>query len=70
MATTKPAKKDDGNIDKMLSKFKRNVMNSGKLAELRKHEYAVGPSEKAKLKRIEAAKKRKKTKRGGNNNGN
>jgi len=54
------------NIDKMLGKFKRDVLNSGKLAELRKHEFAVGPSEKEKLKRIEAAKKRRKAKRGGN----
>jgi len=60
--------KQPESIDKKLSKFKREVMNSGKLAELRKHEYAVGPSEKAKLKRVEAAKKRRKSKKGGNNN--
>jgi len=51
-------------ITKMLGQFKRK--NFDKLAELRKHEFAVGPSEKEKLKRIEAAKKRRKAKRGGN----
>ena len=57
-------KKSTQNVDKMLGKLKRD--NFDKLKELRKHEHYVGPSEKAKLKRIEAAKKRRKAKKGGN----
>jgi len=55
------------NIDKMLGKLKRKAMDDGIIAKVRERDKGyVGPSEKKKLKRIEAAKKRRKTKKGGN----
>jgi len=66
MAYHKSDKKEES-IDKKIMKFKRK--NSDKLAELRKHEFAMGKSEKEKRKRLEAAKKRRKDKKGGNSNG-
>ena len=64
MAMGKNDKKDES-IDKKIGRFKRDVAKSGKLSDLRKHEYAVGKSKKKQLKSIEARKKARKAKKGG-----
>lgn len=51
----------DESIDSALRRFKKEVVKSGVLQDLRKHEYYVAPSQKRRLK-SEAARKRIKKK--------
>lgn len=46
-------------VDSMLRRFKREVMKSEVLKDLRKKEYFVSPSEKRRLKSAEAQKRQK-----------
>lgn len=50
----------DESIDSALRRFKKEMTKSGKLIEVRKHEYYVAPSEKRRLKSEAARKKLKK----------
>lgn len=50
----------DESIDSALKRFKKEMVKSGKLIEVRKHEYYVAPSEKRRLKSEAARKKLKK----------
>ena len=47
-------------IDSALARFKRDLDKSGKLQELRKHEYYVAPSAKRRIKSENARKRIKK----------
>ena len=47
-------------LDSMLRRFKREVMKSEVLKDLRKKEYYVSPSQKRRLKSAEAQKRAKK----------
>ena len=47
-------------LDSMLRRFKKEVLKSEVLKDLRKHEYYVSPSEKRRLKSAEAQKRAKK----------
>ena len=48
------------NLDSMLRRFKKEVLKSEVLKDLRKHEYYVSPSEKRRLKSAEAQKRARK----------
>ena len=48
------------NIDSALRRFKKELVKSGTLQELRKREYYVAPSEKRRLKHEAAMKRAKK----------
>lgn len=50
----------DESIDSAIKRFKKEMVKSGKLIEVRKHEYYVAPSEKRRLKSEAARKKLKK----------
>ena len=52
--------KQGESIDSALVRFKRDVEKSGKLQDLRKHEYYVAPSEKRRIKSENARKRIKK----------
>jgi len=58
-------RKENETVDQLLSRFKREMQNSGKLLEYRKRQEYVGPSEKRRLKR-EAARRKMKLKKKGN----
>lgn len=47
-------------LDSMLRRFKKEVLKSEILKDLRKHEYYVAPSEKRRLKSAEAQKRLRK----------
>ena len=47
-------------IDSMLRRFKKEVLKSEVLKDLRKHEFYVAPSEKRRLKSAEAQKRARK----------
>lgn len=47
-------------VDSMLRRFKKEVLKSEVLKDLRKHEYYVSPSEKRRLKSAEAQKRARK----------
>ena len=47
-------------LDSMLRRFKKEVLKSEVLKDLRKHEYYVSPSEKRRLKSAEAQKRARK----------
>lgn len=53
-------RKPDETFDSMLRRFKKSVVKSEVLKDLRKHEYYVSPSEKRRLKSAEAQKRAKK----------
>ena len=48
------------NLDSMLRRFKKEVLKSEVLKDLRKHEYYVSSSEKRRIKSAEAQKRAKK----------
>ncbi len=50
----------DESLDSALRRFKKEMLKSGKLLELKKHEYYVSPSQKRRLKSEAAQKKMKK----------
>jgi ribosomal protein S21 len=50
-------RKPNESTDSMISRFKRQVAKDGTLKELKSHEYYVSPSQKRRLKHIEALKK-------------
>lgn len=52
-------RKPDETFDSMLRRFKKSVVKSEVLKDLRKHEYYVSPSEKRRLKSAEAQKRAK-----------
>ena len=47
-------------VDSVLKRFKKEVLKSEVLKDLRKHEYYVAPSEKRRLKSAEAQKRARK----------
>ena len=47
-------------VDSMLKRFKKEVLKSEVLKDLRKHEFYVAPSEKRRLKSAEAQRRAKK----------
>lgn len=47
-------------IDSMLKRFKKEVVKSEVLKDIRKHEFYVAPSEKRRIKSAEAQKRAKK----------
>lgn len=47
-------------VDSMLKRFKKEVLKSEVLKDLRKHEYYIAPSEKRRLKSAEAQKRARK----------
>ena len=47
-------------VDSMLKRFKKEVLKSEVLKDLRKHEFYVAPSEKRRLKSAEAQRREKK----------
>ena len=47
-------------IDSMLKRFKREVVKSEILKDIRKHEYYIAPSEKRRIKSAEAQKRMRK----------
>lgn len=47
-------------VDSMLRRFKKEVLKSEVLKDLRKHEFYVAPSEKRRLKSAEAQRREKK----------
>lgn len=47
-------------LDSMLRRFKKEVLKSEVLKDLRKHEYYVAPSEKRRIKSAEAQKRARK----------
>lgn len=53
-------RRPDETIDSMLKRFKREVVKSEILKDLRKHEYYIAPSEKRRLKSAEAQKRERK----------
>ena len=46
-------------VDSLLRRFKKDVLKSEVLKDLRKHEYYISPSEKRRLKSAEAQKRAK-----------
>ena len=50
----------DETLDSMLRRFKKEVLKSEVLKDLRKHEYYVAPSEKRRIKSAEAQKRARK----------
>lgn len=52
-------RKPDETFDSMLRRFKKSVVKSEVLKDLRKHEYYVSPGEKRRLKSAEAQKRAK-----------
>lgn len=52
--------KKDESLDSALRRFKKEVVKSEVLKDLRKHEYYVAPSEKRRLKSAEAQKRARK----------
>lgn len=55
-------RRPDETVDSMLRRFKKEMLKSEVLKDLRKHEYYVSPSEKRRIKSAEAQKRaRKKT---------
>ena len=53
-------RRPDETVDSMLRRFKREVLKSEILKDLRKKEYFVSPSEKRRLKSAEAQKRARK----------
>lgn len=53
-------RRSEETVDSMLRRFKKEVIKSEVLKDLRKHEYYVSPSQKRRLKSAEAQKKAKK----------
>lgn len=51
--------RDGETIDELLSRFKRGMVRSGILRDLKKHRFFVGPSEARRIKEREAARKLK-----------
>ena len=47
-------------LDSMLRRFKKEVLKSEVLKDLRKHEYYIAPSEKRRIKSAEAQKRARK----------
>lgn len=54
-------RRPDETVDSMLRRFKKEVLKSEVLKDLRKHEYYVSPSEKRRLKSAEAQKRARKS---------
>jgi small subunit ribosomal protein S21 len=50
----------DGNVDKALRKFKKKILESGKLQELREREFFEKPTTERKRKKNQAARRWKK----------
>ena len=53
-------RRPDESVDSMLRRFKKEVLKSDLLKDLRKHEYYISPSEKRRLKSAEAQKRERK----------
>lgn len=53
-------RRPEDTIDSMLKRFKKEVVKSEILKDLRKHEYYISPSEKRRIKSAEAQKRAKK----------
>lgn len=53
-------RRSDETVDSMLKRFKKEVLKSEVLKDLRKHEFYVSPSEKRRIKSAEAQKRAKK----------
>lgn len=53
-------RRPDETIDSMLKRFKREIVKSEILKDLRKHEYYIAPSQKRRLKSAEAQKRARK----------
>ena len=53
-------RRPDETLDSMLKRFKKTVVKSEVLKDLRKHEFYVSPSEKRRIKSAEAQKRAKK----------
>ncbi len=51
--------RDGESIEELLSRFKRGMVRSGIMRELKKHRFYVGPSEQRRMKEKEAARKLK-----------
>ena len=54
-------RRPDETVDSMLKRFKKEVLKSEVLKDLRKHEYYIAPSEKRRIKSAEAQKRARKT---------
>lgn len=52
-------RRPDETLDSMLKRFKKTVVKSEVLKDLRKHEFYVSPSEKRRIKSAEAQKRAK-----------
>ena len=55
--------RDGEPVEKLLRRFKKKVEAAGILKDLRKHEFFTKPTEKRKLKRLAADKRRKRSER-------
>lgn len=53
-------RRPDENLDSMLKRFKKEVVKSEVLKDVRKHEFYIAPSEKRRIKSAEAQKRMKK----------
>ena len=53
-------RRPEENLDSMLKRFKKEVVKSEVLKDVRKHEFYVAPSEKRRIKSAEARKRMKK----------
>lgn len=53
-------RRPDESFDSMLRRFKKEVLKSEILKDVRKHEYYIAPSEKRRIKSAEAQKRAKK----------
>lgn len=54
--------RDGESLEELLSRFKRGMVRSGILRDLKKHRFFVGPSEQRRMKEKEAARKLKRRK--------
>jgi len=59
----KVVRRDGEDIEHLLRRFKKEYQESGIMADAKKKEYYVGPSEKRRLKHEEAVKARKREER-------
>jgi small subunit ribosomal protein S21 len=53
-------RRPDETVDSMLRRFKKEMLKSEVLKDLRKHEYYISPSEKRRIKSAEAQKRARK----------
>lgn len=53
-------RRPDETVDSMLRRFKKEMLKSEVLKDLRKHEFYISPSEKRRLKSAEAQKRARK----------